>query len=603
MSMLGVKLRTAWALGPSSLVRVAWYRAGFRWGFNRARKIQGVMPAGTMFRAPSGAVPGTLLCGALPDAPVGAPPPDWHASGYSGVAVRRVERNWWEIPDFDPEVGDIKGVWAASRLDWAVALAQHARCGNGKALVTLEAWLADWCRNNPPFTGPNWKCGQEASIRVMHLATVALVLGQVEHPEPALLDLIELHLARIAPTMSYAIAQDNNHGTSEAAALFIGGSWLERNGRDAGRCWRSTGRHWLENRAGKLIAEDGTFSQYSVNYHRVMLDTFSLVEIWRRALDLPTFSQQLLSRSEAAAKWLRSMVRPENGDAPNIGANDGARVIPLSPTDYRDFRPSVQLATMVFSGTRAYADGGSWDVPLGWLGVERHATAAAQLEPATTFDDGGFAVLRAGHAMAVVRYPRFRFRPSQADALHVDLWLAGDNVLRDAGTYSYNTDDRWLRYFPGTESHNTVQFDGRDQMPRLGRFLFGDWLATDRRMPARETVQGASFEAGYRDRQGVVHRRRVLLGDAHLRVEDDVSGFREKAVLRWRLAPGNWKLVGASVTNGMHVLRVGASVEPVRIELVEGLESRYYMEKSAVPVLELELDRAAVITSEYTWPQ
>lgn len=50
--------------------------------------------------------------------------------------------------------------------------------------------------------------------------------------------------------------------------------------------------------------------------------------------------------------------------------------------------------------------------------------------------------------MAMLRYPRFRFRPSQADALHLDLWLEGRNLLRDAGTYSYNTESAWLSYFP-----------------------------------------------------------------------------------------------------------------------------------------------------------
>ncbi|MGH8243055.1 MAG: heparinase II/III domain-containing protein, partial [Steroidobacteraceae bacterium] len=111
------------------------------------------------------------------------------------------------------------------------------------------------------------------------------------------------------------------------------------------------------------------------------------------------------------------------------------------------------------------------------------------------------------------------------------------------------------------------------------------------------------FEAGYRDRQGATHHRKVLLSEAGLCVEDDVSGFQEKAVLRWRLAPGSWRLDGNSVTNGIHVLRIGASVAPARIELVEGWESRYYMEKSAVPVLEVELDSAATITSEYRWRQ
>ena len=93
-----------------------------------------------------------------------------------------------------------------------------------------------------------------------------------------------------------------------------------------------------------------------------------------------------------------------------------------------------------------------------------------------TFDDGGYHVLRAGPALGVLRYPRFRFRPSQADALHFDLWLGDRNLLRDAGTFSYNDPEAREDFFAGTAAHNTVQFDDRDQMPRLGRFLFADWL-------------------------------------------------------------------------------------------------------------------------------
>src|SRR4029079_19380469 len=91
------------------------------------------------------------------------------------------------------------------------------------------------------------------------------------------------------------------------------------------------------------------------------------------------------------------------------------------------------------------------------------------------FNDGAYAAVRRGTGMALMRYPRFRFRPSHADALHVDLWKDGTNLLRDGGSYSYS-DMEGTAYFSGTASHNTVQFDDRDQMPRVGRSLFGDWL-------------------------------------------------------------------------------------------------------------------------------
>ena len=76
--------------------------------------------------------------------------------------------------------------------------------------------------------------------------------------------------------------------------------------------------------------------------------------------------------------------------------------------------------------------------------------------------------------MAVLNYPQFRFRPSQSDALHVDLWVNGKNLLKDGGTFSYNS--TMTDWFMSTAAHNTIEFDKRNQMPHISRFLFGDWL-------------------------------------------------------------------------------------------------------------------------------
>ncbi|NLW04554.1 MAG: heparinase, partial [Pseudomonadaceae bacterium] len=499
-----------------------------------------------------------------------------------------------------PEVGDIKQIWELSRFDWALALAQSIRVGNTASLTKLNTWLADWCTNNPPYKGPNWKCGQEASIRVMHLAMAAKIMGQVKTANPALLDLIKLHLQRIEPTIQYAVAQDNNHGTSEAAALFIGGSWLEANGIAEGGKWKKTGYKWLENRSARLIGKDGSFSQYSLNYHRVMLDTFCMVEIWRKELSLPLFSKHWYVKAKAASEWLRALINPINGDGPNLGANDGARLLPLSDTNYRDYRTSVQLAMVLFTQSLAYSTDGDWNIPLKWLEINVPSTIAAKPQ-STVFDDGGFAILRNEQVMALLRYPRFKFRPSHADALHVDLWVENQNVLRDAGTYTYNTDKKWLGYFPGTESHNTVQFDDRDQMPRLSRFLFGNWLKTSFLEPLQTKQDQVTFAAGYTDSMKAKHHRAIALKKTSLQVTDKVEGFSQKAVLRWRLAPGNWLLQGNRVTNGKHELEVFSSAPIARFELVTGWESRFYLEKTEAPVLEVEIHQPGTLTSEYRW--
>lgn len=612
MRNLLIKAGTALRLGTTNLGRVALYKFGLKFSLNPVRRLGERSPDGPFFSLPVQSVDeraqsrsgwyrrSEAFGQSLTE--LNQAPPQWLTGCLSGKCVDGAERHWWQIPDFDPAVGDIKTVWEFSRFDWVLACAQHAAKGEESALQRLNDWLVDWLQANPPYKGPNWKCGQEASIRVMHLAMAAQLLDQVNSSASGLVDLIEVHLQRIAPTVLYAMAQDNNHGTSEAAALFIGGSWLEGNGRVVGRKYTCSGRKWLENRARRLIGSDGSFSQHSLNYHRVMLDSFSMVELWRRKLALPSFSQMFYARAAAASEWLRCMTQSANGDGFNLGANDGARLLPLTDTDYRDYRPSIQLASVLFHSARAFSEDGDWNQPIYWLGLTLpEANLAAP--HSTQFDDGGYFVLRQKTVMALLLYPRFRFRPSQADALHLDFWVNGENWLRDAGTFSYNTEQRWMDYFPGTVAHNTVQFDDRNQMPRLSRFLFGAWLKA-RNVESLTIVDGEqSCAAGYKDWKGAEHHRRMMLAGPLLTVVDNVAGFRNKAVLRWRLKPGNW-LIDASAQSvqldGLS-LAVSSSIPVKRFELVEGWESRYYLQKTPVPVLEIEIDQPGELITTIEW--
>ncbi len=608
MGQFAIKARTIFSLGIVNIGRVALYRLGLKVG-KHTHRHHVPLPCGPFFRLKPCACRGPSTQTWRETAryfgwyPVACKKniPDWHINPFTGGRFEKNDRPYWEIPDFDPQVGDIKTVWEASRFDWVLAMSQRVATGDESELTRLNVWLADWCQKNHAYCGPNWKCGQEASIRVMHLAMAALLLGQIRNPEAGLVDLIALHLARIDSTLSYAIAQDNNHGTSEAAALFIGGSWLDLVRPDKlSKRYCIRGRKWLENRISRLIETDGSFSQYSVNYHRVLLDTLSMTEVWRRELSLPDFSEAFSHRCRIAMEWLNTFVQPGTGDVPNIGANDGARLFPLSNTDYRDYRPSIQLAAALFSDATVYAEQGSYDQPLEWLNIKKPSDL---LPPVTThlFDKGGYAFLEKGDTRIYLRFPRFRFRPSHADALHLDFWLAGENILRDGGSYSYNGGSEWLDYFQGTVSHNTIQFDDRDQMPRLSRFLFGAWLKN--KFPTRITQDENNlfFEAGYTDNFGVSHHRKVLLSLSSMKVTDTIKGSFEKAVLRWRLQPGKWILRDDQVNNDKIHLKIMTDSNPTRLEILEGWESRYYLQKTHLPVIEIEVDQPGKIVTEISW--
>ncbi|MDD2542659.1 MAG: alginate lyase family protein [Desulfuromonadaceae bacterium] len=613
MSSLGiVKLKTYRKLGFTSVTRVAAYRTACKIGLYGLLLPIRNWDNGSLFYAPE-PLPApsispesrtilleraeALLLGNMSYfsdemKQVGSPP-DWFLDPFSGNRLSP-GGHWSKLNEFS--AADIKTVWEASRFEWVPLLARAWRVsGDIRYIDTLNQWLHDWVLHNPSNAGPNWKCGQEASIRTVNLMLGSFLLGAHHRPSPPLVALIELHCSRIRPTIQYAVAQNNNHGTSEAAALYLGGNWLlgvdppiPVTLRRQARQWRDLGRTLLEERVLHLVAVDGSFSQYSVNYHRVLVDTLCQVEVWRQEYGDKPFSRSYTERCQAAVEWLAQVTDADTGDAPNLGANDGARLYDLSSTSYRDFRPTVQLASLLFNKCRVYA-AGPWDEPLRWLGRDCGHEFFGLNRNSVIHDQGGDVVLNCGSSHALIRFARFQFRPSHADCLHLDLWHMGLNILRDGGTYSYNTDPQLLDYFSGSRSHNTVQFDGRNQMPRLGRFLFGDWLSMSECGGIEKYDGSVSWSGAYYDRQKAWHRRTVTVKDACWKIIDEIDGYKECAVLRWRLLPDRWQLEDNVCSGSYAQLNVITDAPVKRIELVTGWESLHYQQKTELPVLEFEV--------------
>ncbi len=638
--------RTARALGIGNVARVVAYR-----GMKRTRLAKWLTAppveaaVGDVFKAEATSDSATLE----PDLAVyfsrhslalnGEVP--WLYDPFAEESFEEPERHWSEIPDFVRPGRDIKAIWELSRFDWALKLALAARGQQDEAAIPrLNALIRDWQQHNPPFLGPNWKCGQETTIRMLQTLLAAALIGQDglrpgEPPSEALKAFVEIHTKRIAATIQYAIAQDNNHSISEATGLYIAGAWLARHDEAAKRprVLHERGRAQLERLAARLFAEDGSFSQYSITYHRFVIDMLAQAEWWRRRLELPEFSEIFQTRVQNGVRWLHDMTDPVTGDGPNVGSNDGARLFVLTDTDYRDFRPSVQLAMKLFAGQVPYPEG-AHDQQLANLGLTPEPRRPLE-RSSRVMADGGFVLMAppptrggvdlenaspAGQsasppvrggvdpekaactgkrqpeseggpsaAWACIRFPSFAFRPAHADALHLDLWVDGVNLLRDSGSFSYNPEPGAAPDLRATSAHNTIEFDGRDQMPRLGRFLFGSWLQASEVGELIADEDGLSWTGAYEDNEGCRHRRTVVANGVIWRVMDEIDGQVEKAVLRWRLAPGEWALDGTTLHGALAEITIETDQPSSDIRLAEGKESRYYLDLESIPVLEVEL--------------
>ncbi len=384
-------------------------------------------------------------------------------------------------------------------------------------------------------------------------------------PPPGARALLALHGRRIVATPAYALAQDNNHTVSEAAGLLACGLLLGE-----GR-WAAEGAGRLEAALLRLVSPDGAFAQLSTSYHRLLLDVLAVVVWLARRLDGPSLGAKALARAGAATRSLHRLADPTTGATPRLGHQDGSAFADLALAGPEDARPSLERAARLFCGASA---GLAEEPGCAWLGL---AAGAGLPAPPAAWAGEGLRGWHAAGARAFLRTGPLRFRPGQADLLHLDLWDGPRALLRDGGTGAYNPPPGaawWHAHFTGTAAHNTIAFDGEDQMPRLSRFLFARWPAT-----------GTLPEGGWlRDWRGRRHERRVRPEGRRWVVEDRIAGPFREAVLRWRLAPGEWHAVRDGVEGPLGRISVTADV-PVDHALEQGWESPAYGEVRPVPVL------------------
>jgi hypothetical protein len=458
--------------------------------------------------------------------------PDWHRHPKTGE-VWPLEP-WTRLADFGG--ADVKALWEPARFAVAYDLVRAtwivAAPGAAEAFWRL---VESFRETNPPGLGVHWMCGQECAVRVLAwcFALHAFADDPATTPERAgrLLEMLAAHGARIEANLSFALSQKNNHGINEALGLWTLGLLFP--GLLEAERWERRGRTLLEREGLRQIYPDGSYVQHSLNYHRLILQSYA----WALRLgDLAgrPFSRALRERVGRAARLLLALTDRESGRAPNYGANDGSRLYVLDGCGFADQRPALGAALWLapcLGEKRRALPPGPWDEALLWLCGEEPLAAPVQEIPPDDLDarEGGYFTIRNGGSWAFTRCATYRDRPAQADLLHVDLWWRGANVLADPGTYSYDAPPPWNNGLAGTAVHNAPTVDGRDQMERGPRFLWLGWPhGRLRRRVASPDGLLRLLEAehdGYLSRLGVRHRRTLLAAGEDLwLIVDDLHG-------------------------------------------------------------------------------
>jgi hypothetical protein len=442
-------------------------------------------------------------------------------------------KHWTEIADFTTTQGDIKYVWEKSRFNFLNTVIRHDYHFEANHAQFVFNEIENWIDNNPINCGPNYRCSQEISLRVLNWTFALHYYKNAEELTneifEKIINSIYWQLQHVYRNINFSrIAVRNNHAITEMAMLYLSGLLFPFIPET--KNWKNKGKQWFEEEVKYQIYEDGTHLQYSTNYHRVVLQLLT-VTFYLAEKNNEQFSDEVYSRAKKSLQFLFQLQNESDGWLPNYGSNDGALFFNLNDAHYRDYRGQLNALYYFFNKENLFADASSIE-DANWFSNHKLQIADCKLQIAKmkmgVFKNGGYATFRDTDSFTFIKCSSYKDRPAQADNLHIDIFYQGENILRDNGSYKYNSSPEDMKYFMGTASHNTIMLGDNDQMKKGGRFIWYYWNRESKFISTEnetEFIFEGKIKAFEHLQKDIFHNRKITKTKAqpHWKVEDEIQ--------------------------------------------------------------------------------
>jgi hypothetical protein len=343
-----------------------------------------------------------------------------------------------------------------------------------------------WIETNPLQHGVNWYYPLEVSIRLLAW-TVAF---QFFRSSPAFrektgkaflkslwqqADFLSGHLQTTRTNVP------NNHMMAELTGLaLVGAAFPEFR---AAAAWRESGLSLLNQQATAQTHLDGVNKEQATGYHRFVAELLALIVARSRQGALPHVPV-LEHTLEHMLDYMLFTMTPV-GTAPLWGDSDYGRALGLGHNkDFWDFRPILSAGAALFGRPDWKFAAGRFDEEAFWLlgsdglGLWDQLDVRPPDQTSRAFPHAGLYVIRDAWAVDTdVAF--FRCGPfglggeghcahAHGDLLSFALWVNGQPLLVDSGTYMYH--GPWRDHFRLMVAHNTVLIDGREQAIPMPNF-------------------------------------------------------------------------------------------------------------------------------------
>ena len=407
---------------------------------------------------------------------------NWHKD-YETNHVWSVNfyRNY-KIEDLMPENNiDIKRPWELARMHHMITLAQAWRLSrNVKYSDEFFRQWKSWKYGNPFCYGVHWSNTMEVAIRATNLIFAMELLYQApgwNENWRYMLDSIRQHGLYIEHNLELGVENSRiskgNHYLANICGMTIIGMVcisLPESER-----WAKTGIRALENEMEEMVLEDGFYFEASTGYHRLSLEFFLYPFVISKLFNY-NFSENFSKKLEKMFDVIMKIITPD-GTIPKIGDSDDGRLLILSNYqnwDRNDFGYLLGIGSIVFNRSDYKSISDECPEEIFWIfgsdgykkfknmsinktNVNYSPLKKAGLYVIKNITQKDYIILNSG--ISTRRAPRAH---RHNDSLGIELWLKGNPVLMDPGTYCYTSNINDRNYFRSTKAHNTMMVDNQE---------------------------------------------------------------------------------------------------------------------------------------------
>ena len=351
--------------------------------------------------------------------------------------------------------------------------------GNQRYVDAFSSQVQSWIDSNPLQHGVNWYYGLEVSIRLIAW-TVAFQffrhsLQFREQVGKTFLkslwqqaDFLSNHLQITRSDVP------NNHMMAELTGMVLIGAAFPEFRRAAE--WRETGLRLLTQQATAQTHPDGVNKEQATGYHRFVAELLLLIVARSRQSALP--HEPILEHTlEGMLDYVLFTLTPD-GTIPMWGDSDYGRALGLGQNkDFWDLRPILSAGAALFGRSDWKFAAGRFDEEAFWLMGSDGLNFWEQLDSrppehtSRAFPQAGLYIIRdawiAGTDVAFFRCGPFGLggeghcAHAHCDLLSFVLWVNGQPLLIDSGTYMYHSPQR--DHFRLAAAHNTIIIDDCEQ--------------------------------------------------------------------------------------------------------------------------------------------